>query len=59
MAPAYEAYPNKKTTPSRLSRKQQRRSTFLKNKEAARKLRKARIVAEEARLAALEENTEE
>ena len=36
----YEAYPDKKKTPSRLARKQARRGVFIKNKKLKKLLRK-------------------
>jgi hypothetical protein len=57
--PVYTKYSNSKETPSRKTRKYQRAKTFLANKEAGRKLRKARKAEREARLAAQEETTEE
>jgi hypothetical protein len=59
--PNYQAYPNKKNTPSRLTRKQQRNKTFVTNKNANKKLIKARKDVRDARLeaAALAEENEQ
>jgi hypothetical protein len=38
----YKAYPNKKSTPSRMTRKRLRRDVFLSNKRLAKAARKAR-----------------
>jgi hypothetical protein len=46
--PKYIAYPKKADTKSRKSRKGSRTKIFLTNKEAGRKLRKARKAARDA-----------
>jgi hypothetical protein len=60
--PAYKPYPKELDTKSRKARKGERTKTFLANKEAGRKLRRARKAERDARLealAAVEEGTEE
>lgn len=58
--PTYIAYPTKKDTPSRKSRKASRTKTFVTNKTVAAKERKAkRLARKAAEEAALEEGTEE
>jgi hypothetical protein len=55
-------YPNEKEVPNRKTRKGERAKIYLANKAAAKKLRKARDEAKQARLEAqqaLEEGTEE
>lgn len=55
----YEKYPNSKEVSSRLTRKQQRRSIYVKNKKIADVVRKERRLARKAALEAEEENTGE
>ena len=58
--PLYKPYPNSKDTPSRKSRKGDRRTVFLANKVAGKLQRKARKELRDARLeAAVETSTEE
>jgi rRNA processing protein Gar1 len=57
--PNYKPYLTVKDTPNRKTRKGERVKIFLANKEANRKLQKARKAEKEARLAAQEEITEE
>ena len=60
--PNYMKYPNEKEVPNRKTRKGERAKIYLANKAAAKKLRKARDEAKQARLEAqqaLEEGTEE
>lgn len=42
-------YPNKKSTPSRMSRKRARRDVFIKNKKTTKLRRKAQLLANRER----------
>ena len=57
--PKYIAYPKEVDTKSRKARKGMRQKTFLTNKAAAKTLQKARKLAREEALAALEIQQEE
>jgi hypothetical protein len=57
--PDYKAYPKEADTKSRKARKGERAKIFLANKEAGRKLRRARKEAREAALEAQEAAAEE
>jgi hypothetical protein len=57
--PNYTKYPTEKDTPNRKTRKGERAKVFLANKEANRKLQRARKAAREALLEAQEETVGE